>query len=554
MRPPDVALKCRVALAAAVCSCAMLIIAQLGDVAWAQEDGEAPAFGVDGYHMDSEGIHLDFTATTTQRIAAVLRETDCAGRNVPGTLLELAATSTRISFGMPPSSGDYGICVFRGRGGGPEWTLLINYDPAPSPPRTAHLQARGQTPAPKPPAAAPRVGTITASYSTSTNQLSVSVQGTSSDSGGTIQFRYRLNTCGVNGSTHLETFTGFTFFVSRTYDVTLSSGTYCFIVTSTNGTNRTVFFEVQRNQAPTGLPTITGTERRGHVLMADTSGIADADGLTTASFSYQWLREDSEIATATSAEYTLQVADVEMAISVTVSFTDDGGTAESLTSAETGEIAAAFVLSPSAEYRMGDLDVDVSVAGAGASVPLHVGYADGGCSLTVTDPSALTGWHSLGTLPSNSFPRTFDVGMLSAGTRCLFVGDSGSTLAYAAATWTVASPTPTPPPTPIATSGVSREEIPPLTVPGYGEIGGVFTNRAGRMLSYGLVGWTLLSLACAVMAALVWKSPLLTAAFLIGPQVAGILIDDEMATRLPLIILIVVEGLGIWSFARFAQR
>ena len=33
------------------------------------------------------------------------------------------------------------------------------------------------------------------------------------------------------------------------------------------------------NDAPTGLPVVTGDHRRPGVLTADTSGIADADGL-----------------------------------------------------------------------------------------------------------------------------------------------------------------------------------------------------------------------------------------------------------------------------------
>ena len=42
------------------------------------------------------------------------------------------------------------------------------------------------------------------------------------------------------------------------------------------------------NDAPTGAPVVTGTTTEDLVLTADTSGIADADGL--GSFSYQWQR------------------------------------------------------------------------------------------------------------------------------------------------------------------------------------------------------------------------------------------------------------------------
>ena len=43
------------------------------------------------------------------------------------------------------------------------------------------------------------------------------------------------------------------------------------------------------NDAPTGAPTINGTATEDQVLTADTSSIADADGLGT--LHYQWQRD-----------------------------------------------------------------------------------------------------------------------------------------------------------------------------------------------------------------------------------------------------------------------
>ena len=92
----------------------------------------------------------------------------------------------------------------------------------------------------------------------------------------------------------------------------------------------------------TGAPTINGTAQVGEVLEVDTSGIADADGLANVTFSYQWLSSrDTEIGGATSSTYTLQPSDEGKTISVQVSFTDDGGNGESLTSAATAAVAAA---------------------------------------------------------------------------------------------------------------------------------------------------------------------------------------------------------------------
>ena len=91
------------------------------------------------------------------------------------------------------------------------------------------------------------------------------------------------------------------------------------------------------NDAPAGVPTITGTAQEDQVLTTDTSGISDDDGLGT--FSYQWLRNGVAITGATSSTYTLSDADVGAQVSVQVSYTDGHGTAEGpLTSAQTATV------------------------------------------------------------------------------------------------------------------------------------------------------------------------------------------------------------------------
>ncbi len=95
------------------------------------------------------------------------------------------------------------------------------------------------------------------------------------------------------------------------------------------------------NSAATGAPAITGTAQVGETLTADTSGIADADGLDNAAFSYQWLADDADIQGATGSTYTLQDADEGKAVTVRVSFDDDAGNQESLTSGATAGVEAA---------------------------------------------------------------------------------------------------------------------------------------------------------------------------------------------------------------------
>ena len=83
--------------------------------------------------------------------------------------------------------------------------------------------------------------------------------------------------------------------------------------------------ETPPNSPATGAPSISGTVQVGETLTASTSGIEDDDGLEDATFSYQWLADDSEIAGATDSNYLLTDSNEGKAIWVQVSFTDDAG-------------------------------------------------------------------------------------------------------------------------------------------------------------------------------------------------------------------------------------
>ena len=95
----------------------------------------------------------------------------------------------------------------------------------------------------------------------------------------------------------------------------------------------------QRANSPaTGGPGITGTVQAGETLTATTDRIEDEDGLTDAVFAYRWVRQDpatrtdADIEGATNSTYTVTDDDEGKAIQVRVTFTDDAGNAESLTS------------------------------------------------------------------------------------------------------------------------------------------------------------------------------------------------------------------------------
>ena len=102
----------------------------------------------------------------------------------------------------------------------------------------------------------------------------------------------------------------------------------------------TAAVEPRPNSPATGAPTISGTVRVGETLTAETSAIADADGMSGAVFSYQWLADDADIAGATSDTYTLVEADFDKAVKVRVIFNDDDDNEETLTSEPTAAVAA----------------------------------------------------------------------------------------------------------------------------------------------------------------------------------------------------------------------
>ena len=107
--------------------------------------------------------------------------------------------------------------------------------------------------------------------------------------------------------------------------------------------------EPAANNPATGAPTITGTVQMGETLTANTSGIADADGLGNVQYEYQWLADDADISGATNATYTLADTDEGKAIKVEVSFTDDEGNDETLTSTATDAVVSAEPTEPPAK-------------------------------------------------------------------------------------------------------------------------------------------------------------------------------------------------------------
>ena len=141
------------------------------------------------------------------------------------------------------------------------------------------------------------------------------------------------------------------------------------------------------NTAATGAPTITGTAQVGQTLTASTTGIADADGLTSVSYAYQWIRvngTEADIAAANSSTYLLVAADLGTTIKVKVSFTDDASNSETLTSAATATVGAAATGPPTV--------TDVAVTSTPASgTTYYLAGEDIEFTVTFSAPVTVTG-------------------------------------------------------------------------------------------------------------------------------------------------------------------
>ena len=188
-------------------------------------------------------------------------------------------------------------------------------------------------------------------------------------------------------------------------------------IEASDGTNQgsldvTVTVTRAANTTATGAPTISGTAQVGETLTADTSGIADSDGIDNATFAYQWLADDIAISGTTGSTYTLTDDEEGKAINVRVSFTDDAGNAETLTSAETAAVAATVPAVPrSIEAERGgtgELDVSWEEPGSNGGSPI-TGY-------TVQWKQAANSWDTAEDVSeANSTGTSYTITSLSLG-------------------------------------------------------------------------------------------------------------------------------------------
>ena len=139
--------------------------------------------------------------------------------------------------------------------------------------------------------------------------------------------------------------------------------------------------ETAANTPATGSPVIGGIIQVRQTLTADTSGIADADGMTNVTLRYQWVSGDSatytDISEATTSRYVLTAGDQSRVIQVRVTFTDDAGHTESLISAVTGAVTPAATV-PGIPISLSVLPGDSGTLNVSWQTPI----SDGGSTIT----------------------------------------------------------------------------------------------------------------------------------------------------------------------------
>ena len=121
------------------------------------------------------------------------------------------------------------------------------------------------------------------------------------------------------------------------------------------------------NRDATGAPTISGTPQVNQTLTADTSAISDADGLNNVSYNYQWLADGSDINGATGSTLHLTSNQLGQTIQIRITFEDDAGNTETITSAATVAVTAeptpltaSFSNVPASHIGSGEFTFDLS--------------------------------------------------------------------------------------------------------------------------------------------------------------------------------------------------
>ena len=184
---------------------------------------------------------------------------------------------------------------------------------------------------------APNVAPVSAHGSANTSEdstLNATLPAASDANGDAIS--YSLATAPTHGSASVNANGSYRYTPAANFN---GSDSFQFTVSDGRGGSNTYTLSLTLtavNDEPTGGVALSGTAQIFALLTSNVT-VADVDGL--GSLLYQWQRDGQPISTATAAAYTLTLADAGTRISLRVSYTDGGGSLESVSSLPTPPIA-----------------------------------------------------------------------------------------------------------------------------------------------------------------------------------------------------------------------
>ncbi|MDA9209414.1 cadherin-like domain-containing protein, partial [bacterium] len=156
---------------------------------------------------------------------------------------------------------------------------------------------------------------------------------------------------GVNTETNdssIYTFSSSGSLANDISDTVALSDTVKTIVYRTSATNLAAqdslgFVVNHSNSSPHGALTILGSAKLGRTVSVDLNGFSDVDGI--GDLSYQWQADGTDIPGATFSSLTLGRSELGKTVTVTVSYVDGFGTAETITSEATDMVSISASLS-----------------------------------------------------------------------------------------------------------------------------------------------------------------------------------------------------------------
>jgi len=208
------------------------------------------------------------------------------------------------------------------------------------------------------------------------------------------------------------------------YDGTSTSLLVDYVTYDSRATQHVTVSVDDRNDAPTGSVSITGSPVRGQILRVSNT-LADDDGM--GAVAYQWFANGVAIAGATGSTLTLGSAPVGKTLSVKASYTDAGGHAETKSSASTHAVLNGLVTGTTGnDTLMGSYGANTLKGGVGNDI-----YFVNHASDVVSEGSNAGTDFVYSYLSAYTLASNVEAGCIMSTGAANLTGNGGSNLLYA---------------------------------------------------------------------------------------------------------------------------